>query len=92
MFATALIHTLALSLVGHDEDPVDMNSLYCASAAARNAYGTDWTGVAALVPQAWLTFASASPLRHAGWEIFKILHFLAAVLFLFFLIIHVDVR
>lgn len=70
-----------------------------------------WSGVAALIPQAWLTFASASPLRYASetlsrwfacvadesslcrnkyYEFFKIMHFVAALLFVFFLFLHCD--
>ncbi|PNS18805.1 Ferric reductase transmembrane component 5 [Sphaceloma murrayae] len=51
-----------------------------------------WTGVAALIPQAWLTFASAGPFRRAGYEPFKILHILAGILFIVFFFIHCNFR
>ncbi|KAM0194048.1 hypothetical protein ACHAPC_001142 [Botrytis cinerea] len=41
-----------------------------------------WTGVVALVFQAWLTFASWGPIRNLGYEFFKASHFLSAVVFM----------
>ncbi|KAF7959075.1 hypothetical protein EAE96_002592 [Botrytis aclada] len=41
-----------------------------------------WTGVVALVFQAWLTFASCGPIRNLGYEFFKATHFLSAVVFM----------
>ncbi|KXT03720.1 hypothetical protein AC578_5141 [Pseudocercospora eumusae] len=51
-----------------------------------------WTGVVALVAQAWLTFASFSPLRNLCYEFFKVSHFLAALIFVVFFFLHCDFR
>ncbi|KAF1940217.1 hypothetical protein EJ02DRAFT_435809 [Clathrospora elynae] len=40
-----------------------------------------WTGIVALLFQAWLTFASHSTIRHFGYEFFKATHLFAAVVF-----------
>ncbi|TKA65859.1 hypothetical protein B0A55_07949 [Friedmanniomyces simplex] len=47
-----------------------------------------WTGVVALIAQAWLTFASISPLRAISYEWFKFSHFVAALVFMVFLFFH----
>ncbi|KAK3069639.1 hypothetical protein LTR53_011862 [Teratosphaeriaceae sp. CCFEE 6253] len=47
-----------------------------------------WTGVVALLAQAWLTFASISPLRNMSYEWFKFSHFVAALVFMLFLFFH----
>jgi hypothetical protein len=49
-----------------------------------------WTGVVALVAQAWLTFASWGPLRALCYEWFKFSHFMAALVFVLFLLFHCD--
>jgi hypothetical protein len=41
-----------------------------------------WTGIVALVFQAWLTFMSHSTIRSLGYEFFKISHFAAVVVFM----------
>ncbi|KKP02758.1 hypothetical protein THAR02_05147 [Trichoderma harzianum] len=41
-----------------------------------------WTGIVALIFQAWLTFASHSTIRNLGYEFFKMTHFIAVVLFM----------
>ncbi|KAF7906696.1 hypothetical protein EAF00_000975 [Botryotinia globosa] len=41
-----------------------------------------WTGIVALVFQAWLTLASCGPIRNLGYEFFKATHFLSAVVFM----------
>ncbi|OJJ46488.1 hypothetical protein ASPZODRAFT_16248 [Penicilliopsis zonata CBS 506.65] len=51
---------------------------------------TYWTGVAALIPQAWLTFMSIPFFRNRFYELFKGTHFLAALLFILFLFFHCD--
>ncbi|GAD96998.1 ferric-chelate reductase [Paecilomyces variotii No. 5] len=51
-----------------------------------------WTGVAALIPQAWLTFMSIGPIRNRFYETFKTFHYVAAALFIVFLFIHCDFR
>ncbi|KAJ9225469.1 hypothetical protein DTO169C6_2202 [Paecilomyces variotii] len=51
-----------------------------------------WTGVAAIIPQAWLTFMSIGPIRNRFYETFKAFHYVAAALFIVFLFIHCDFR
>lgn len=51
-----------------------------------------WTGVVALLAQAWLTFASIGPLRTLCYEFFKITHFVAALVFVVFFFLHCDFR
>jgi len=68
MFASAIVHTVPLAVIGHHAGmAVDWTELYY------------WTGIAALIPQAWLTFGSE--LRRFGYEPFWVTHFVAAVLF-----------
>ncbi|KAI7221048.1 hypothetical protein KC333_g1993 [Hortaea werneckii] len=49
-----------------------------------------WTGVIALIAQAYLTFASFGPLRNWCYEWFKFSHFVAALVFMLFLFFHCD--
>ncbi|KAI6909861.1 hypothetical protein KC318_g2798 [Hortaea werneckii] len=49
-----------------------------------------WTGVVALLAQAYLTFASFGPLRNWCYEWFKFSHFVAALVFMLFLFFHCD--
>ncbi|EPS31136.1 hypothetical protein PDE_06091 [Penicillium oxalicum 114-2] len=49
-----------------------------------------WTGIVALVFQAWLTFASHSVIRKLGYEIFKSTHFFAAAMFVLIFFWHCD--
>ncbi|RTE81724.1 hypothetical protein BHE90_003793 [Fusarium euwallaceae] len=49
-----------------------------------------WTGVVALIAQAWLTFASWGPLRSLCYEWFKFAHFVAALVFVLFLFFHCN--
>lgn len=51
-----------------------------------------WTGVVAIIAQAYLTFASFSPLRNWCYEWFKFSHFVAALVFVLFFFIHCDFR
>ncbi|KAK4073151.1 uncharacterized protein Triagg1_5431 [Trichoderma aggressivum f. europaeum] len=51
-----------------------------------------WTGIVALIFQAWLTFASHSTVRNLGYEIFKMTHFFAAVLFMLTFFWHCGFR
>ncbi|KAH8122162.1 ferric reductase like transmembrane component-domain-containing protein [Trichoderma asperelloides] len=41
-----------------------------------------WTGIVALLFQAWLTFASHSTIRNLGYEFFKMTHLFAVVIFM----------
>ncbi|OBT79548.1 hypothetical protein VF21_01356 [Pseudogymnoascus sp. 05NY08] len=49
-----------------------------------------WTGIVALVIQAWLTFVSHSTIRNLGYEFFKMTHFLGAVIFMITFFWHCD--
>ncbi|KAF2677998.1 hypothetical protein K458DRAFT_423414 [Lentithecium fluviatile CBS 122367] len=49
-----------------------------------------WTGIVALVFQAWLTFASHSSIRNMGYEFFKMTHFFAVVIFMVTFFWHCD--
>ncbi|KAH6641959.1 FAD-binding domain-containing protein [Boeremia exigua] len=49
-----------------------------------------WTGIVALVFQAWLTFASHSVIRRFGYEFFKATHFFAVVVFIIVFFWHCD--
>ncbi|KAL2832459.1 ferric reductase NAD binding domain-containing protein [Aspergillus cavernicola] len=51
-----------------------------------------WTGVAALLPQAWLTCMSFSAIRNRYYEFFKSAHLIIALLFLLFLFFHCNFR
>ncbi|KAE8385766.1 ferric reductase like transmembrane component-domain-containing protein [Aspergillus alliaceus] len=51
-----------------------------------------WTGVATLIPQAYLTFMSLPAIRNRYYEFFKATHFLVALLFLLFFFFHCDFR
>ena len=83
MFASALIHTVGLGVVGHHAGmPVDWTEVYCASGAWGSADNADWTGLIAFIAQIWLTFASVGPLRRIGYEWFKKTHFVAGVVFI----------
>ncbi|CAN8101839.1 unnamed protein product [Discula destructiva] len=47
-----------------------------------------WTGVIALVAQAYLTFMSIPWLRNACYEFFKATHYFMAIVFMVFMLIH----
>ena len=49
-----------------------------------------WSGIAALVPLAWLCFASLAPIRRVAYECFKWLHLVSAILFSAFFYIHCN--
>lgn len=49
-----------------------------------------WTGIAALIPQAWLTFMSIGYIRNLFYETFKALHYLSAAMFTVFFFLHCD--
>ncbi|OPB41298.1 ferric-chelate reductase [Trichoderma guizhouense] len=51
-----------------------------------------WTGIVALIFQAWLTFASHSTIRNLGYEFFKMTHFIAVVLFMLTFFWHCGFR
>ncbi|KAF3042871.1 hypothetical protein E8E12_001490 [Didymella heteroderae] len=49
-----------------------------------------WTGIVALIFQAWLTFASHNKIRRMGYEFFKATHFAAVVVFVVVFFWHCD--
>ncbi|GAA5836336.1 hypothetical protein JCM11251_001466 [Rhodosporidiobolus azoricus] len=49
-----------------------------------------WSGIAALIPLAWLCWASFTPLRNRSYELFKLLHIISAILFSAFFYIHCN--
>ncbi|KAL4976066.1 ferric reductase like transmembrane component-domain-containing protein [Aspergillus desertorum] len=51
-----------------------------------------WTGVVALVAQAYLTIMSLPSIRKRYYEFFKATHFLIALLFILFFFFHCDFR
>ncbi|KAB2574469.1 Ferric reductase transmembrane component 6 [Lasiodiplodia theobromae] len=51
-----------------------------------------WTGVVALIFQAYLTFMSIGPIRNRFYEFFKATHFIAAFTFIIFFFFHCDFR
>ncbi|KAK3679545.1 hypothetical protein LTR78_001106 [Recurvomyces mirabilis] len=78
-FLTALVHTFPFIVYNIRTHQMmmqwDMNLDY-------------WTGVVAILAQAYLTFASMSPLRNLSYECFKFSHFVAALVFMLFLFFH----
>ncbi|KAE8451687.1 hypothetical protein EG329_003144 [Mollisiaceae sp. DMI_Dod_QoI] len=49
-----------------------------------------WTGIVAIIFQAWLSFASHSTIRNLGYEFFKMSHFVSVVVFMLTLFWHCD--
>ncbi|CZS91302.1 related to Fre1p and Fre2p [Rhynchosporium agropyri] len=49
-----------------------------------------WTGIVAIIFQAWLTFMSHSTIRSMGYEFFKITHFISAAVFMIVFFWHCD--
>jgi hypothetical protein len=51
-----------------------------------------WTGVVAIIAQAWLTFMSFGRIRARFYEFFKATHIFASLVFLVFFFLHCDFR
>ncbi|KAF1991112.1 hypothetical protein K402DRAFT_171576 [Aulographum hederae CBS 113979] len=83
MFVLALIHTFPFIVKNIEAGTMEMK--WSTSVYYR-------TGVAALVPQAWLTFMSNGPLRNRYYEVFKFMHYVSAVLFVVFFFFHCNFR
>lgn len=49
-----------------------------------------WSGTAALIPLAWLCWASYTPIRNWSYEFFKYTHIISAILFSAFFYIHCN--
>lgn len=80
-FVCSLLHTFPFII--HDREVGGLHESW-------NGSLFYWTGVVALLAQAYLTFASISPLRNMAYEWFKFSHFLAALIFVLFLFFHCD--
>ncbi|KAF4292376.1 hypothetical protein KXV22_005456 [Aspergillus fumigatus] len=83
MFVLALIHTFPFIIVHIDKG--DMVKQWKTEV-------TYWTGVAALIPQAYLTFMSLPAIRNRYYEFFKATHITVALLFVLFFFFHCDFR
>ncbi|GME26894.1 FAD-binding 8 [Neofusicoccum parvum] len=83
MFVLALIHTFPFIVyniwIGDMEEEWSSSVVY-------------WTGVVAIVFQAYLTAMSCGPIRNRFYEFFKATHYLAALIFIVFFFIHCDFR
>lgn len=83
MFVLALVHTFPFIVVHIQKGDMMMQW---------KMEVTYWTGVAALIPQAWLNIMSIGPIRNRYYEFFKTAHYLAIGFFIFFFFIHCDSR
>ncbi|KAL1988613.1 hypothetical protein VTN96DRAFT_9008 [Rasamsonia emersonii] len=83
MFVLALVHTFPF--IVHHIGKGDMVMQW-------KTQVTYWTGVAAIIPQAYLTFMSLPWIRNRYYEFFKATHILAAVVFVVFFFFHCDFR
>ncbi|GFF27857.1 ferric/cupric reductase transmembrane component 7 [Aspergillus udagawae] len=83
MFVLALIHTFPFIIVHiHKGDMVKQWKTQL----------TYWTGVAALIPQTYLTVMSLPAIRNRYYEFFKATHVTVALLFVLFFFFHCDFR
>ncbi|KAF7136997.1 hypothetical protein CNMCM5793_006748 [Aspergillus hiratsukae] len=83
MFVLALIHTFPFIIVHIEKG--DMVKQWKTEV-------TYWTGVAALIPQAYLTVMSLPFIRNRYYEFFKATHVTVALLFVLFFFFHCDFR
>ncbi|KAL5355913.1 putative ferric-chelate reductase [Aspergillus floccosus] len=83
MFVLALVHTFPFIIYHIDKG--DMVEKWKTDL-------TYWTGVAALIPQAYLTLMSLPAIRNRYYEFFKATHFVVALLFILFFFFHCDFR
>ncbi|KAI4864200.1 putative FRE ferric reductase-like transmembrane component [Hypoxylon rubiginosum] len=83
MFALALVHTFPF-IVFHIWKG-DMVNVW-------NTSVVYWTGVVALIAQAYLQVFSLRFIRDRFYEFFKATHYLAAIIFVIFFFIHCDFR
>ncbi|KAF2720488.1 putative ferric-chelate reductase [Polychaeton citri CBS 116435] len=82
-FILALMHTFPFIVYHvHNHDMVEQ-----VSSSATLFY---WTGIVALIFQAWLTFASFGPFRGLGYEFFKAAHLFSVVIFVIVFFWHCD--
>ncbi|KAJ5295138.1 hypothetical protein N7508_009959 [Penicillium antarcticum] len=83
MFALALVHTFPFII--YDIGQGDMVKNWKTSVAY-------WTGVVALISQAYLTLMSLPFIRNRFYEFFKATHIFMAAVFVVFFFIHCDFR
>ncbi|KAF3386518.1 Ferric/cupric reductase transmembrane component 7 [Penicillium rolfsii] len=83
MFMLALIHTFPFIIYHIDKG--DMVNQWKTSLVY-------WTGIGAIIPQAYLTIMSAPIIRNRFYEFFKATHMIAAILFVVFFFLHCDFR
>ncbi|KAI1774852.1 putative FRE ferric reductase-like transmembrane component [Hypoxylon cercidicola] len=83
MFALALVHTFPFIIVHIGKG--DMVNEW-------NTSVVYWTGVVALIAQAYLQVFSLRFIRDRFYEFFKATHYLAAIVFVIFFFIHCDFR
>ncbi|KAJ5175339.1 Riboflavin synthase-like beta-barrel [Penicillium canariense] len=83
MFVLALIHTFPFIIYHIDKG--DMVKQWKTSLVY-------WTGIGAIIPQAYLTIMSLPFIRNRFYEFFKATHMMAAVLFIVFFFLHCDFR
>lgn len=83
MFVLALVHTFPF--IVYNIQKGDMVEEWSTQV-------TYWTGVAAIIPQAYLTFFSVAPLRKRFYEFFKSTHILVSIVFVVFFFLHCDFR
>lgn len=81
MFVLALVHTFPFIIMSIRKGEMMLNW---------NTSVFYWTGVAALIPMAWLNIMSIGPIRNRFYESFKWTHYLAIIFFIFFFFIHCD--
>jgi ferric-chelate reductase len=83
MFMLALIHTFPFIIYHIDKG--DMVKQWKTSLVY-------WTGIGAIIPQAYLTIMSLPFIRNRFYEFFKATHMIAAILFVVFFFLHCDFR
>ncbi|KAI1102758.1 putative FRE ferric reductase-like transmembrane component [Jackrogersella minutella] len=83
MFVLALVHTFPF--IVYNISKGDMVEEW-------NTSVVYWTGVVALIAQAYLQVFSLRAIRDRFYEFFKVTHFLAAIVFVVFFFIHCDFR
>ncbi|KAJ5389484.1 Riboflavin synthase-like beta-barrel, partial [Penicillium cataractarum] len=83
MFVLALVHTFPFII--YHVDKGDMVKQWKTSLVY-------WTGIGAIIPQAYLTIMSLPFIRNRFYEFFKATHLIAAILFIVFFFLHCDFR
>ncbi|GAA6041443.1 hypothetical protein JCM8097_005252 [Rhodosporidiobolus ruineniae] len=87
----SLLHTFPFVVQGTHETRPNMDGLnphgYSQLYYSWHYY---WSGIAALIPLAWLCWGSFTPIRRRFYELFKLLHIVSAILFSAFFYIHCN--